>query len=154
MASDDLDLQTGEPGRSDSASERRARRRKSGDSSSGTSQREQVKIENEVRTQVARAFDGIAKNRYAHDDIELGDAFTEESDAMTEGFVTLTTNVVPLRMPLIVILNLMITLLAFGRVGQILYDRVQVRRETRRMAAEAAMDPQPGPTIVDAEVVE
>lgn len=133
MASDDLDLEHGDSSRSDSASERRRRRR---ESSSTTSTRAEAKADNEVRTQVARAFDGITKNRYTHGDTELGDAMAEESDAMTEGFVTLTTNITALRMPVIIFLNLLITLMAFGRVGSILLGRLQERRARRQ--AEAA----------------
>ncbi len=125
--SDELDLNVGDPSRADSASERR-RKRREGAGPTATETRAEAKIENEVRTQVGRAFDGLAKNRYTSGDIELGDAITEESDAMTDGFVTLTSNVTPLRMPVIIILNLLITLLAFGRVGGIVLTRVQARR--------------------------
>lgn len=144
--SDELDLEKGDPGRSDSAKERRRRRSES--AGTGTSStRAEAKVESEVRSQVTRAFEGLAKNRYTHEDIELGDAIAEESDAMTEGFVTLTTNLPVMRMPVVVLLNIIITLLAFGRVGGILLYRLQMRRAQKQ--AESA-----GEYIPDGPIVE
>lgn len=149
MASDDLDLEHGDPSRGDSASERRRRRRESSTGSSASGTRAEVKADNEVRTQIARAFDGITKNRYTHGDTELADALAEESDAMTEGFVTLTTNVTPLRMPVIIFLNLLITLMAFGRVGAILLGRLQERRARKQAEAAGEYEQSPGDLIQD-----
>lgn len=146
--SDELNLERGDPSRSDSAAERRKRRRESASGSTSSSTRAEAKVESEVRSQVARAFDGLAKNRYTHEDIELGDAIAEESDAMTEGFVSLTTNVTALRMPVIILLNVIITLMAFGRVGGILLSRAQERRARKQAEAEYV----PGPEDLIREV--
>lgn len=135
MASDDIDLSRGEPDRGDSASERRRRRRQQTTDSKPTGE---SFTEREVRHQLDRAFDGLAKTRDARGDEELAEAIREEGDAMTEGFVTLTNNLKPLRLPLIILLNVVITLLAFGRVGGILWERLKARRERKLAEREQA----------------
>lgn len=135
MASDDIDLERGDPGRADSASERRKRRRQN-TADSGSAQ--ESFTEKEVREQLTRAFDGLAKGRDARGDEELAEAIREEGDAMTEGFVALTNNVKPFRLPLVIILNVVITLLAFGRVGGILWQRFLARRERIQTEREQA----------------
>jgi len=138
VASDDLDLSTGDPNRGDSASERRQRRRASRTKTASDTNRETGTefTDSEVRRQLARAFDGLARGREAKPDPELAAAIREESDAMTEGFVTLTENVKPLRLPLMIVLNLLITLQAFGRVGGILWGRFVAWRNARAVARE------------------
>lgn len=135
MASDDINLDRGDPERADSASERRRRRRQTTADSKTTSE---SFTEREVREQLTRAFDGLAKGREAREDHELAEAIREEGDAMTEGFVTLTNNVKPLRLPLVILLNVVITVLAFGRVGSILWYRFTARRAERQFAREQA----------------
>lgn len=131
---DDLDLERGEPDRSSSRTERARRRRQN------TADKETPATgvsDGVVREQLTRAFNGLANSREARGDSELADAFREEGDAMTEGFVALTDNVKPLRMPLIIILNIGITLLAFGRVGNIILNRIAERRARRQAEREA-----------------
>lgn len=139
--SDDLNLSTGDPARGDGANERRrqrrAKRQESQPESSGVP-------DGIVREQLTRAFNGLAHSREAKGDDELAEAFREEGDAMTEGFVALTDNVKPLRMPVIILLNIVITLLAFGRVGTILLNRLADRRARRQAEREAAMGQVPG----------
>lgn len=139
VASDDLDLNVGDPGRGDSRAEQRRRRRQT--RTEETAPKEGF-TEREVRAHLDRAFDGLAKNRDKSGDTDLAEAIREEGDAMTEGFVALTENVKPLRMPLVIILNILITVLAFGRVGGILFERWAARRERR--AQERAMQENPG----------
>jgi hypothetical protein len=131
----DLDLERGDPRRGESDEPTRRRRRTSERKSDDTPKRPDAD-ESEVRTQLARAFDGLAKSREAREDDELAVAIREETEPMTEGFVTLTNNVSFLRMPLILILNLLITLLAFGRVGGILLRRWYERRTMAQEQAE------------------
>jgi len=128
MARDEIDLERGD--RSRASAERRR--------SSRTEKDPEQILDDEVRSQCSRAFEGIAKNRDVHDDPELATAVREEADAMTEGFVSLTTNLTFLRMPFIILLNLIITLLAFGRVGGILFNRFMERRERKIMEAQMA----------------
>lgn len=130
----DLDLSTGDPARADEdtpAGRRRRRRREEGESTPRPS-----KTDAEIRAGLNHAFEKLAQNRYAKEDPELGDALTEEGPAMTEGIVDLTDKVPVFRQPILVILNLCIVLLAFGRVGGILFDRAQQRRAAA-MAARA-----------------
>lgn len=133
MASDDINLERGEP----DANERRRRRRQQ---RTDTPPASEGFTAQELRFQLGRAFDGLVKNRETRDDLELAEAIREEGDAMTEGFVALTDNVPVLRMPLVILLNLLITLLAFGRVGGILWGRFKVRRSERLAQQEIVME--------------
>lgn len=132
----DLDLTSGDPARADEDTPAGRRRRKRADSTAGTARAEK-NSEGEIRAGLTRAFEGLAKARYVRDDDELGDAISEEADAMTGGIVTLTDSVPVLRTPIIVALHLIITLLAFGRVAGILLGRAQERRRAAQEAAEA-----------------
>lgn len=134
MARDELDLDRGDRSRANADGESRRRR-----SNTRTEKDPETILDDEVRSQCSRAFEGIAKNRDTHEDEELATAVREEADAMTEGFVSLTTNLTFLRMPFIILLNLIITLLAFGRVGGILFSRFVERRE-RKMQEKQMME--------------
>lgn len=143
---DELDLERGDPGRADSASERRRARRTA--RQADTESAGGGKAEAEIRMQLEGAFERLAKMRDTKEDAELADAIREESDPMTEGIVTLTNSVTPLRFPIIILLNLLITMMAFGRVGGILYQRFQDRRVARAQYVE-----EPSP-FDDGELVE
>lgn len=136
MASDDLNLETGDPSGTDAGAARRRRRRERAAEQSPPARSEVP--EGEVRHQFMRAFDGIAKARDAKGDTELADAIREEGDAMTEGFVTLTDTIKPARLPVIIGLNIAIVLLAFGRVGGILLYRLQERRARKQAERDEA----------------
>lgn len=133
----ELDLTTGDPARAeDESTTRRRRRTRTTTPSEDTPKRERKSVEGEVREMCTRVFDSWARMRYAKEDTELGDAITEESGPMTEGIVTLTDSVPVFRTPLIILLYLAVTLLAFGRVGGILLSRVQERRRQAQARAE------------------
>lgn len=136
MPNGDIDLNAGDPSRADSRSEQRRRRRQAADSKAGKDTGGGGFTETEVRHHLGRAFDGLAKNRETRNDPDLAEAIREEGDAMTEGFVALTENVPPLRLPIVIILNVLITLLAFGRVGGILWERFKIRRAERQAERE------------------
>jgi len=149
MASDDIDLSKGDPDRADSASERRRRRRQSSADSAKSSSTNESFTEREVREQLGRAFEGLAKGRQARGDEELAEAIAEEGDAMTEGFVALTNNVTPLRFPLVIALNITIVIGAFGRVGGILWGRFTGWRARRQAEYEQQTTQHGGVTIVE-----
>lgn len=130
MASDELDLEKGDASRASSREERRSRR-----TSSTTAAR---KTDNEVDGRLHRTFERIAAAREARGDEELADVIREDSDAMAQGFTSLTANVPFLRMPLIMGLNILEPALAFSRVGGILLGRFFERRQRRAMEAAAA----------------
>lgn len=131
----DLDLEKGDPARADEDTPAGRRRARRGESAAGSARAERA-AESEIRVGLEKAFDGLAKSRYAKDDDELGNAITEESPAMTEGIVTLTDAIPFVRNPIIIGLHLIIVLLAFGRVGGILFDRARQRRAERQQEAE------------------
>lgn len=144
----DLDLSTGDPTRADEETPT-ARRRRRRATQAEESARTEPRTEAEIRAGLKQAFEKLAQNRYAKDDQELGDAISEEGAAMTEGFVTLTDNTPFLRQPFLIILNIVIILLAFGRVGSILIERVQERRAVRAAQRQAEADYNNGVPVVE-----
>lgn len=108
------------------------------------------RVEAELLSRLDRTCLRIADMLTARGDDELAEAVREDRGPMSQGLVSLTSNVKLLRMPLIMALNLVEPALAFGRVGRILYNRFvdrQARRQTEReaMAREAqGMEQSPG----------
>lgn len=138
---DDIDLSTGDPSRSSPDSERRTRRRSraSGETSAREQQRTEEAFEAEARSRLDRLWDRVVKAREARDDEELAEAVREDAEAMTQGFISITSSVPFLRMPLIMFLNIAEPVLAFNRVGRIIFWRVISWRQRR---IEAAMQAQ------------
>jgi hypothetical protein len=111
--------------------------------SSSTRSTAAQRTDTEIVSRLDRTFDRIIVALQERDDDELASAISEDKDAMSRGIVSLTRNVKPLRNPLLMVLNLVEPLLAFGRVGKILLTRWAARR-ARVMAereAEAARAP-------------
>ena len=108
------------------------------------------KVSTEIESRLKRTFTNIGKRLRERGDDELGDAFIEEADVMTGGFVSLTNSVKPLRSPLLLLLSVVEVGLAFGRVGSILVTRAVNRRERRaeemRMAQEQYIQDHPEET--------
>ncbi len=105
------------------------------------------KLDTEIASRLERTFDRIIEALEERDDTELATAMREDKAAMSRGMVSLTRNVTPLRGPLLMLLNLIEPLLAFGRVGKILVTRFAARRARVMAEREAAMTPQ-GPVPV------
>lgn len=126
MADDELDLTSG----TESASSTRRRRRRSseGGSSSGDSS---SATDSQIKQRVNRVLGEIVKGRRASEDEELADAVEETTEQMAQGFVSLTDSFKPLRIPFIMFLNLIEPLMAFWRVGKILFNRFRQRRYDR-----------------------
>lgn len=139
---DELDLETGDPSRADPASERRRRRRERTAESGGTKKAptatETSKLATEIRSRLDRVFDRIAEWRDARDDEELATVIREDKDMMAQGIVSLTNSFNPLRVPLLMGLNLIEPLLAFGRVVRVLVGRWMARRAAQQQAAAEA----------------
>lgn len=104
-------------------------------SSKATQEREGT----ELLSRLDRTFDRIALALEARGDAELADTIREDKTAMSQGLVSLTRSVKALRSPFLMLLNLVEPVLAFGRVGRILYVRLAERRaraiDERQMAA-------------------
>lgn len=125
---DELDLENPPEDESPSARRRRARRAERGtstDSKGHTGPDDGV-----VTSKLNSAFGKLADQLASKGDDELATAINEESSGMTQGLVSLTKSVVFLRGPLVFIIELALVLLAFWRVGRILFIRALVRRET------------------------
>lgn len=156
-----LDLDEGDPERAEMspADRRRAARQaadenKSSGSTRGTTRSKSAsardKVEAELTLRLDRAFDRIAKAVETRGDDELAAVIREDSEAMGQGLVSLTRSVKLLRGPLLFMLNLIEPVLAFGRIGRILFIRFrerQYRIQQERAAQQGESE------VVDAEVV-
>lgn len=141
MSDDDIDLTAGE----DEPSSRPRRRRRSSAAADAAPSNGGIS-DNEMRAQLHTVFDGWRRQRDTRGDEELADAISEEMGAMAEGVVTLTTNIKPLRVPILLITNVAVVALAFVRVGGIVWGRWRDRREARQAeiaAQQAWQDGQP-----------
>lgn len=115
--------------RKDSESSKTPRRKPAAQSASA---RERVEVE--LASRLDRTFDRIAIALSARGDEELADVIREDKEAMGQGLVSLTRSVKFLRSPFLMVLNLVEPVLAFGRVGRILYVRYAERQS--RIAIE------------------
>lgn len=144
---DELDLERGDPEAADRITAAKDKkpltaqggRRKSGTSRPSTRDR----VDGEINSRVTRVLGKIADMLDVKQDEELSSAIRENTDEMTQGFVSLTHNVKWLRNPLIMLLNLVEPTIAFWRVGTILagrwYERrQQVMYEHQQQAEQAA----------------
>lgn len=140
-----IDLEKGEPDPDESpAARRRRERRESGDSGSGSSGSRSSsssasgagRDDTRLATRLDTAFTKIADQMAARDDDELATALREERKAMSQGLVSLTSAFTPARTVLVLGLALAEPLLAFWRVGRILFFRLLGWRERRIQAAE------------------
>lgn len=121
--------------------------KKSTTKKSSSSATDKSRLEGELTGRLNRALDRIAKALEARDDDELADTIREDSEAISQGFISLTRSIPLLRSPLVMLLNLLEPALAFGRVGRILYRRWVAR--SQRIAAERQAAQQEGsPSLV------
>jgi actin-like ATPase involved in cell morphogenesis len=107
------------------------------------------RIDSEIQSRLERVLTRIAQTLENRNDEELATIVREDTTAMSGGIVSLTHNVKPLRSPIIMALNLVEPLLAFGRLGGVLFRRLRERQEIRRAEWEAAQAAQ----VVDGEVI-
>jgi hypothetical protein len=89
--------------------------------------------DNEVDSRARRVFDRIAKAVETRGDSELAEILREDAEIMAQGLVSLTKSIKFLRTPLLILLNLVEPVLAFGRIGRLLYNRLAERQERRAM---------------------
>jgi hypothetical protein len=122
-------------------------------STSGRRTKEQIDND-QIAAQVARTFDRIVKALEDREDEELATVIEEDKDAMSRGIVSLTRNVKQLRKPLIVVLNLIEPLLAFGRVGRILLLRFAERRARVMAEREMAAAQQAPPSTMEPQTAQ
>lgn len=141
-----INLEKGEPDPDESPSRRRRREKRdsgssSSSSSSGGSTGSSRASERENTSLVGRldtAFTKLADQMAARDDAELAEALRDERHAMSQGLVSLTSSLTPLRPVLVVFLALLEPFLAFWRVGRILFMRFLQWRERRIIEAQQA----------------
>lgn len=91
------------------------------------------KLDAEIASRLDRTFLRISGALQARGDEELSSVVSEDRTAMTQGLVSLTHAVKPLRTPLLMGLNLIEPILAFGRVARILLTRMALRRQQAGM---------------------
>jgi hypothetical protein len=139
-----IDLEHGEPDPDESpaAKRRRERRASGGDSggsrSSSSSKSSTERSDTSLVTRMDTAFSKIADQMDAREDEELAEAIRDERHAMSQGLVSLTGSITPLRPLLVLVLSLIEPVLAFWRVGRILFLRFLTWRERRIVAAQQA----------------
>lgn len=136
MAFDELDLEHGDPSRASADTERTRRRRRERTTATTETKQQSSGYEQEARSRLDRFFDRIVKARRDREDEELAAVIEEDAEAMAQGFLSITSNVPFLRMPLLMFLNVAEPVMAFNRVGRILAYRWMERRARRRMEAE------------------
>lgn len=141
-----IDLEHGDPEPEETPRQRRRRERAASDSSSSSSggSRRNKGVGDTDDTGLASRLD-VALNKLAdqmdaRDDEELATALREERRGMTQGLVSLTGTVPILRIPLLLLLAFAEPVLAFWRVGRILFYRFLSWRERRIIAAQQAQE--------------
>jgi hypothetical protein len=97
-------------------------------------------VEAELRSRLSRTFGRIVEALKARGDDELATVVDEDSDAMSQGLISLTSHVKPLRGPLLFGLAFIEPVLAFGRVGRILSSR-WVERRARKYEQQEGEQP-------------
>lgn len=140
--SDTIDLTLGEPDPDETPAQRRRRERsgRGGDTSSSSRTRgssgSSKPDDSGLVTRLDTAFVKLADQMLARGDDELSEALREERHAMSQGLVSLTATLTPLRLPLIIFMSLVEPVLAFWRVGRILIMRFFGWRERRIVAMQ------------------
>lgn len=136
MSDDTINLTIGEPDPDESpaARRRRERRERGGDTGSSSRTRSSSSSKSDdsgLVTRLDTAFVKLADQMLARGDDELAEALREERHAMSQGLVSLTATLTLLRLPLVVFMSLVEPVLAFWRVGRILFVRLLAWRERR-----------------------
>ena len=87
--------------------------------------------DNALMLKLKETFSDIADWRDKKEDEELAEAIRESTDDMSKGLVALTRTVRWLRAPLGFAVNFIKPVLAFGKVGRILGERIVTARTAR-----------------------
>lgn len=112
----------------------RASRGTSGSKKRTTTPAAAQREDNEVTSRLLDVFERITNALEERGDEELATIIREDAGAMTQGLVSLTKSVKFLRKPLLILLNFVQPVLAFGRTGRVLWGRFRLRQE--RLAYE------------------
>lgn len=123
-----IDLEHGEE---DESPSQRRRRIKRSDSASEPRAKPSDKDDRSLTGRLDTTFTKISDQLEARGDEELAAAIKDERHAMSQGLVSLTSNLVVLRPLLTLILALVEPFLAFWRVGRILLGRFLEWRTNR-----------------------
>ena len=158
---DELDLETGSGNPEGGTGSRRQQRQKmrrerqaaEGGEKKSTSKPRGSRTDNEVKNQLVDVFRRIADQVEKRGDEELATALTEDGDKMAAAIASLTRTATFLRAPLLMVLNMVETFLAFFRVGGLLFERAIERRAVRLARREAAQADVQYEGPIDAEVV-
>lgn len=154
-----LDLVDGDEDLADaSPQERRAAARRAAEAekpkkprSSRSTAAKQQNEEAELGSRLDRTLDRVAVALEQRGDDELATIVREDASAMAQGLISLTRSAKFLRNPLLMSLNLIEPILAFGRITRVLYVRLAERqarvaweRETQaQQAADQGTEPSP-----------
>lgn len=113
---------------------------------SGAQQRKQAATN--LTTRLREAIDRVGVTIENRGDEELGGVIREDSGVMAGGLVNATRRVKSLRAPLLILLDVIEPVMAFGRAGGIVFRRIRDRRAmamTEQAYDDGFVDPQAGP---------
>ena len=145
----EIDLETGKV----SGEEKKRRVSASGKGGSGSTRRAETgvtKIEADLHKRLTETLERIVEQLQVRGDEELAIAIDEDKAKMAAGLVSLTRAVTPLRKPLLIFLGFVEPVMAFGRVGAILFRRAVERRQRKIAEWEAAQAAQGEPGTQEA----
>jgi hypothetical protein len=100
MSNDEIDLERGDPARAEATEKKAATRSRATKSGSAP---KPVAAETSLKARLENVFEKLAKQMEARGDEELATALSEEKSNMSQGLVSLTKNLTPLRGPLVVV---------------------------------------------------
>jgi hypothetical protein len=140
MASE-LDLETGDESEAqrilEAGQEARANRASArGKKSSGTKRTAaSATEENALTARLNQSWQDLADMFQNREDPELADVLRRRGDAMTQGLMSLTRTLIPLRKPLVFAVAFLEPVLGFWELGSLLAGRY-VRRRAEKIAAQ------------------
>lgn len=97
----------------------------------GSTSKRPAASDTDLKSRLHTVFDRLADAADARGDDELSAALREDRDVMAQSLVTLTRPFQALRTPLLGLLAIMEPVIAFNRIGRLLFGRVVDRRAER-----------------------
>lgn len=96
--------------------------------------RKTAATESELKGRLHSVFDRVADSVEARGDEELAEILREDRDVMAQGLVSLTRPFLPLRTVIMLGLSVVEPVMAFGRLGRLVVERVLINRAAKHGA--------------------
>lgn len=94
-------------------------------------QKRKAATDTDLKSRLHTVFDRIADAAEARGDDELASTIRTDRDVMATGLVSFTRPFMALRTPLLLVLAVVEPLMAFSRIGRLMFGRVLDRRAER-----------------------